>query len=75
MTIFFSCDWGTTSFRLRRVNAATGDVIVPNLVVGERADQQVSAHHVGQRGFCVGWTEDKLIPDNATAKIGRQFTP
>jgi len=27
MTSFFSCDWGTTSFRLRRVNAATGDVI------------------------------------------------
>jgi 2-dehydro-3-deoxygalactonokinase len=26
MTSFFSCDWGTTSFRLRRVNAATGDV-------------------------------------------------
>src|SRR5207247_7646361 len=34
--------------------------MVPNLVVGERADQQVSATHVGQRGFCVGWTEDKL---------------
>ena len=27
MTSFFSCDWGTTSFRLRRVNAATGHVI------------------------------------------------
>jgi 2-dehydro-3-deoxygalactonokinase len=27
MTSFFSCDWGTTSFRLRRVNAATGQVI------------------------------------------------
>ena len=27
MTSFFSCDWGTTSFRLRRVNAATGDVM------------------------------------------------
>jgi 2-dehydro-3-deoxygalactonokinase len=27
MTSFFSCDWGTTSFRLRRVEAATGDVI------------------------------------------------
>jgi 2-dehydro-3-deoxygalactonokinase len=26
MTHFFSCDWGTTSFRLRRVNAATGEV-------------------------------------------------
>ena len=27
MTSFFSCDWGTTTFRLRRVNAATGDVM------------------------------------------------
>jgi 2-dehydro-3-deoxygalactonokinase len=27
MTHFFSCDWGTTSFRLRRVNAATGEVL------------------------------------------------
>jgi len=27
MNSFFSCDWGTTSFRLRRVNAATGNVI------------------------------------------------
>jgi 2-dehydro-3-deoxygalactonokinase len=27
MTSFFSCDWGTTSFRLRRVNAATGHVM------------------------------------------------
>jgi 2-dehydro-3-deoxygalactonokinase len=27
MTSFFSCDWGTTSFRLRRVNAATGNVM------------------------------------------------
>ena len=27
MTSFFSCDWGTTTFRLRRVNAATGNVI------------------------------------------------
>src|SRR5262245_56954371 len=27
MTSFFSCDWGTSSFRLRRVNAATGNVI------------------------------------------------
>ena len=27
MTSFLSCDWGTTSFRLRRVNAATGDVM------------------------------------------------
>jgi len=26
MTHFFSCDWGTTSFRLRRVDAATGEV-------------------------------------------------
>jgi 2-dehydro-3-deoxygalactonokinase len=26
MTHFFSCDWGTTSFRLCRVNAATGEV-------------------------------------------------
>lgn len=27
MTSFFSCDWGTTTFRLRRVKAATGDVM------------------------------------------------
>jgi len=27
MTSFFSCDWGTTSFRLRRVHAATGEVM------------------------------------------------
>jgi len=27
MTSFFSCDWGTTSFRLRRVNAVTGHMI------------------------------------------------
>jgi 2-dehydro-3-deoxygalactonokinase len=27
MTSFFSCDWGTTSFRLRRVNVATGNVM------------------------------------------------
>ena len=27
MTSFFSCDWGTTWFRLRRVNAETGHVI------------------------------------------------
>jgi 2-dehydro-3-deoxygalactonokinase len=27
MTSFFSCDWGTTSFRLRRVNGATGQVM------------------------------------------------
>jgi 2-dehydro-3-deoxygalactonokinase len=27
MTHFFSCDWGTTSFRLRRVNALTGEVL------------------------------------------------
>jgi 2-dehydro-3-deoxygalactonokinase len=27
MTSFFSCDWGTSSFRLRRVDAATGNVL------------------------------------------------
>ena len=27
MTHFFSCDWGTTSFRLRRVNAVDGTVL------------------------------------------------
>jgi 2-dehydro-3-deoxygalactonokinase len=27
MTEFFSCDWGTTSFRLRRVNAVMGGVL------------------------------------------------
>lgn len=27
MISFFSCDWGTTSFRLRRVDAATGHLI------------------------------------------------
>lgn len=27
MTRFFSCDWGTTSFRLRLVDAATGEVL------------------------------------------------
>lgn len=27
MTQFFSCDWGTTSFRLRRVNAVDGSVL------------------------------------------------
>jgi 2-dehydro-3-deoxygalactonokinase len=26
MTHFFSCDWGTSSFRLRRVNVVTGEV-------------------------------------------------
>ena len=26
-THFFSCDWGTTSFRLRRVDAVTGEVL------------------------------------------------
>jgi 2-dehydro-3-deoxygalactonokinase len=31
MTHFFSCDWGTTSFRLRRVNAATGEVLAERL--------------------------------------------
>src|SRR5438132_11920463 len=28
-----------------------------------------------ERGFCVGWTEGKLIPDDAAAKIRRQLAP
>ncbi|MFO1498239.1 MAG: 2-dehydro-3-deoxygalactonokinase [Verrucomicrobiota bacterium] len=27
MNAFYSCDWGTTSFRLRRIDAATGEIL------------------------------------------------
>src|SRR6266536_634029 len=58
------------------ITARTSErAIEANLVVCERPDQQVSATHVGQRGFGVGWTEDKLIRDDAAAKIRRQLAP
>src|SRR4030095_5189948 len=60
----------------RAITAGPGErTMVPNLAVGKRADQQVSALHVGKRGFGVGWAEHKLIPDDVVPKIRRQLGP
>src|SRR5439155_16728582 len=46
----------------RAITAGAGEwSMVPNLVICEGTNEQVTAAHVRQRGFCVGWTEDKLI--------------
>src|SRR6266536_1613262 len=49
--------------------------MVAHLAAGKRADQQISASHVGQGDFSVGWAEHKLICDDAAAKIRRPFAP
>ena len=49
--------------------------MVTDLVICEGTNEQVSATHVRQRGFGVGWTENKLIPDDAATKIRRQLAP
>ena len=50
---------------------ASEGTVVPNLVVCERADQQIAAAHVRQRRFRVGRAQDKLIRDDAADKIRR----
>src|SRR5438552_3427733 len=60
----------------RAITARTSEwAIEANLIVCERADQQVSAAHVGERGFCVGRTEDELVRNDAATQIRRKLAP